>query len=329
MRLLERLKICGAVSILTLGLLMPFAQGAGETAALRTHPAPLNPKDADMTWVGSLRCCGSLKIEFDNPDYGEWSGLATDQDGTRLLIVADDGHWYSATLRFDNKGWLTDLADLEVALLKNPEGRTIQTKYASDAESVVRLADGSMAISFERAHRIWRYPSGERPLSGVPQVFPKPPEMKTMPANEGIEALVELADGRLLALVEHEERGDFQGFIKEGADWNQVALKGHEGHHPSSATVLPNGDVLVVERRYREEDGVSVRLRRIPANDIEAGAVLEGYEVALFEPPLLFDNLEGIAAHAMADGWTRIFLVSDNNLNPEQQTLLLCFLLHG
>jgi hypothetical protein len=76
-------------------------------------------------------------------------------------------------------------------------------------------------------------------------------------------------------------------------------------------------------------DGVSVRLRRIPANDIEAGAVLEGYEVALFEPPLLFDNLEGITAHAMADGWTRIFLVSDNNLNPEQQTLLLCFLLHG
>ncbi len=57
------------------------------------------------------------------------------------------------------------------------------------------------------------------------------------------------------------------------------------------------------------------------------GARLDGAAVAVLRPPLTVDNLEGVAARRGAAGETLIYLVSDNNFNPFQRTLLLLFAL--
>jgi len=84
---------------------------------------------------------------------------------------------------------------------------------------------------------------------------------------------------------------------------------------------------LITERRYAPVTGVSVRIRRVAHADIKPGARLEGVEIATFLTPLLYDNIEGLAVQATTQGWVRILLVSDDNRNPDQKTLLLCFLL--
>ena len=51
---------------------------------------------------------------------------------------------------------------------------------------------------------------------------------------------------------------------------------------------------------------------------------LRGREIARFVPPVLSDNFEGLATRKTPEG-TEIWILSDDNFFPLQQTLLLKF----
>ena len=303
------------------------ALGGGEPIRVLTRSVPLDPEDPELASLGPLRWCGSLELTFDDPEFGELSGIVPTADGTRLHFVADNGRWYTARPSFSKQGWLVGLADTEVGWLKGPDGKPLKTVSESDAEDLTRQVDGSMLVAFERKHRILRYPPGERPLAGVPVAFPSPPGLDKVPMNEGLEAMVALSDKRILVLLEAPDGSEFQGFLWTQDRWNAIRLGRSGAYYPTSVSVLPGGDLLITERRFAPATGVSVRIRRIAHADIKPGAVLEGAEVATFLPPLLYDNIEGLAVQATTEGRIRILLVSDDNRNPEQKTLLLCFLL--
>jgi hypothetical protein len=60
---------------------------------------------------------------------------------------------------------------------------------------------------------------------------------------------------------------------------------------------------------------------------IGPGAQLMPEEVARFAPPVQVDNFEGVAVRRDADGRTLVYIVSDDNFNALQRTLLLMFAL--
>jgi hypothetical protein len=59
---------------------------------------------------------------------------------------------------------------------------------------------------------------------------------------------------------------------------------------------------------------------------VKPGAKLSGRELLKIEYPLVVEYFEGLAVQETAEG-TMIYLVSDDNYNPFQETLLLQFLL--
>jgi hypothetical protein len=61
-------------------------------------------------------------------------------------------------------------------------------KEKADAESLVRMPDGSMIVGFEHQQRLWRYPVTDGRLDGRPTLVPPPPGLDGAPANGGIEA---------------------------------------------------------------------------------------------------------------------------------------------
>jgi hypothetical protein len=65
----------------------------------------------------------------------------------------------------------------------------------------------------------------------------------------------------------------------------------------------------------------------IEAEQVRPGAVLKGREIAEIRLPHAVDNMEGVAARRGADGETLIYLISDDNFNALQRTLLLMFAL--
>jgi hypothetical protein len=317
-----------AASLLSLSTaLAPLS--AADPVAVRATPVPLNPSDPRQSVVGRLEYRGGLHLASDDPRFGGLSSIRVLPDGERLAAVTDEGFWLSARL-VQSEGRLEGVADVEMGPLLGPDGRPFEGKDSRDAESLALLPDGSFVVGFEREHRLLRYPAGTGRPDGVPAVVPPPPGLEAAPFNGGIEALVGLSNERLFALTEYWiEKDRVVGWTDGPESWKRLGFRFEGALRPSDAARLPSGEVLVLERAYNPERGVtSVRVREIRRGRIGPGAALGGRLVAAFAPPVTLDNYEGIAALRGPRGETRVLLVSDDNFNPAQQrTLLLLFAL--
>ena len=81
----------------------------------------------------------------------------------------------------------------------------------------------------------------------------------------------------------------------------------------------------MVERQFDVLGGVRTRLARLAADDIRPGRLLKGEELARWGLPLVVDNYEGIATRRGANGEILIYLLSDDNFNLLQRSLLVMF----
>lgn len=311
-------------------LVAPAAVAAPEAIELRARPLWLNPEDKPQETVGRLRWRGGFELTSEAAGFGGLSDLELEPDGMGLIAITDEGRWLSGRLRYDESGALAGVTSARMGWLRDTAGRSLAqaTKRRQDAEALTRLPDGSLLVAFERNHRIERFASG---LDATPEPFPAPPGLAAAPVNAGLEALVTLPDGRLLAFTEGQRQGDgLIAYLRDGADaWHPLLLEATGLFRPTGAALLPDGDVLLLERRYTILGGPGARLSRIPLDAIRPGARLRGEEIAEIRPPLTVDNFEGVAVHRTADGATRITLLSDDNFNPLQRTLIVQFELAG
>lgn len=298
------------------------APSRADAVSVRAKPLVLDNADPERRRVGRLEWRGGVELTSSDPRFGGLSALRIAADGARFIAISDVGWRVEGRLLFGSDGRLAGVEQVSLVPLLSRRGRALSElgKHESDAESLVLLPDGGILVGFEGDDRIARYPPGGGPAS----LFAAPPGLQKAPSNAGLETLVRLADGRLLAITEGLEAGDgVRGWIsgKKGA-WQPFVWRTSGGFVPTDATQLPSGDVLVLERRFPP---VGARLRLLPVAAIKAGAVLDGSEIARLEGSLQVDNMEGIDARTGPNGETEIVLVSDDNYSFLQRTLLLMF----
>ena len=319
-----------AVAVLVAGaaLLAPDA-ASGDPIQLSARPVALDPEDRSRRHVGDLEFLGGLALRSDAPAFGGLSGLSVTADG-ELAAVSDRGHWFTARIVRNDAGRLVGLADGEMGPLRDAEGRPVEESWR-DAEALERRPDGDWLVSFERAHRVWRYPAETGGLQGRPLPFQAPEGIARAPANGGVEALAPLSDGRILMLAQGltREGGARAGWLVGDGGIEALGYRTAPKFLPTDAAALPNGDVLVLSRHFTMLGGARARLERVHAGAIVAGADLEGTLVARFQHPLTVDNFEGVAAVPGEDGATLVYILSDDNFNFFQRTLLLLFRLRG
>ncbi len=319
------------IAVLAPPLVRP-AEGAVGALNLSVRALPLNPEDKAQQTVGALIWRGGLVVTTDDRAFGGLSDLVIDPAGREILAVSDSGRWLSATLSYDGTGHLSGMTATRFGHLRGVDGAPLQGKRRQDAEALTRLPDGGgLVVGYERDHRFRLFPSGDD-LVRPPQALAAPPRLAAAALNSGVEALVALADGRLLAFTESQAASAANGAEnyavyrwKEGKGWAELALKPAGLFRPTGAALLPGGDVLLLERRFTLLGGVGIRLRLIPAAAIGPGAVLTGREIAELRLPLTVDNFEGIAVHQTPAGATRLTLISDDNFNALQRTLIVQF----
>ena len=302
---------------------------AAEPVAVRSTSVPLNPQDPRQRVVGRLEYRGGLHLVSDDPRFGGISSLRVLPDGQRLAAVTDEGWWVSARLVHRERR-LVGIEDVEVGPLLGPDGKAPEGKDSRDAESLALLPDGEFIVGFEREHRLLRYPAGTGRPDGIPVPCTAPPGLENAPFNGGIEALVALRGGGLLALTEYWiEKDQVVGWTGGPNAWKRLGMRFDLALRPSDGALLPKGDVLILERAYNPQRGiVNVRIRQVGREKIRPGSALGGRLVAEFAPPVTLDNYEGISAVRDESGETHVYLVSDDNFNHAQQrTLLLKFAL--
>jgi hypothetical protein len=306
---------------------LPPPSGSAD-AAIRATLLPLAPGVLAGHAAGtgdSLVFRGALMLTADDPRFGGLSGLAVDPAG-HAVSVSDKGHFVAFDLVEDGQGDLVGVANGRIETMRASDGDLLRRARDRDAEDVVLLPDGTRLVVFERNVRLgWFPPGGEARAS---RIAPLP---GLVPAgNTAIEAMARFADGRLLLIAEGdgEERGG--GVLRDAwlgtpGRWEKLAYVPERGFDVSGAALLPDGDLLVLERAASVLEGFRNRLTRVPGRAIRPGARLEGKELLRLVPPYLTDNFEGVAARRQADGRTAVYLVSDDNFMPFQRTLLLKF----
>lgn len=297
-----------------------------ERLAIEASPLLLDLEVVQPARFGRLIWRGGIELDANDRRFGGFSGLDISPDGRTMTAISDRGAWVTAYLMYDTAGQLNDAAGIGIGWLRGRNGAALSRK-GRDAESLARLDDGSYVVGFEHIHRVWRYPPSAEPFAGNPTPMPSPPGLDAAGANSGLEGLATVGSDSLFAVVEGSTRKDQSpAYLWRGGAWSPLIYERSDGFRPTGATRLPDGDLLVLERRLGSPlPVISARLRRLPVVTLIPGANLQNEVLALLEAPLPVDNFEGVAARQDDSGRTFVYLISDDNFNPLQRTLLVMF----
>ena len=305
-----------------------WAPAAADPIQIFFSAVPLQQEAPDQDRVGGLVFRGGLTLSSSDRRFGGWSDLRVDADGKSVLMLSDIGRWLRLGLGYDGQGRLSSIESAETGPLIGKDRQPLAT-FSNDSEGLARAEDGGWIVSFENGHRLWRYPLASPPFSLPPVDMPTPPGLGDASFNDGIEALTALGDGRFLALTEglYDATGANVGWVGGAGGFAPLAYVAAPGFKPTAAALLPDGDVVVLERRFSLFGGFAARLARVQGGAPVAGARLTGAEIARLQQPFIIDNFEGIDARTGPLGETLLYVVSDDNFSVFQRTLLLMFAL--
>ena len=310
------------------------ALGSGPVGEIpvKASAAPLNRADPAADRVGRLRFLGAQVLTSTDNRFGGISDLLYDSRCGRLLAVTDTGAWVILEPQEEGER-LTGVKAAWMAPILDANGAPPASKTVADAEALVRMPDGDHWVFYEQMHRAERYrgvsacePQSLATAAGEQRIFTP---TAGWPPNGGMEAATALG-ASLLVISEAmpAKDGGRQGFQQEGAGavrlftWVPPA-----GHEPTGMDIIEGegGEqrLLVLHRRFSPFTGVSAVLSEAGISDPIAARV-EGQEVARLAPPFTVDNMEGIAARTEA-GRQYVYLVSDDNFNRLQRTILMKF----
>lgn len=298
-------------------------------------PIDLDRDHPDRVEFGKLRWRGGVVLSSSSRYFGGWSGLSLDASGERIFAISDAGVWLNARLRHDGR-ILKGLADATVGPMLDEHGEALTSKDR-DAESlaVTKFDDVGVTalVGFERRHRIDRYRLQDGHFAPTSRPVALPKATRGMSKNSGLEAIGVFPggplEGSIIAFSERllDEDGNLQGWLIGGPNPGSIALRPIADYGITDLALLPDGGLLVLERRFRFSDGVRLRVRRVAADDIRPGAVLEGETLIDYDQRYNIDNMEGIAVSRSARGETIVTVISDDNYSPFQRTLLMQFAL--
>lgn len=299
--------------------------------------ASFDRSKAERRWFGRLEFRGGLVLTSSERRFGGLSGIMMAPDGRSFTAIGDEGTWLSGEIDYDGRAPKA-LKNVRLGPLLGRNGRPLGRKRDSDAEGIALLSGtlkrGIAIVAFERNHRIARYPVVDGQL-GVPQgVVSLPPEARKLKSNSGIEALTVMRGGRykgsVLAFAEEpiDSSDRHAGWLWVNGRPKRISVPVIGGFALTGATGLDDGSVILLERRFRITEGVQMRARLLPAEQIRPDATIEGETLLSADMGFEIDNMEAIGVHTTSDGATVLTIVSDNNFNSFlQRTLLLQFTL--
>ncbi|MCS6778141.1 MAG: esterase-like activity of phytase family protein [Geminicoccaceae bacterium] len=306
------------LAILAVACTLPQRAGTGgHWAEVRARALPRAELEERLRLGEGVELLAAWRLDSDDPRFGGFSGLLVHEG--RLLALSDRGTLWSAPLP-DPHGPLAPPTAWQVSELR------IGAR-APDSEDLARTPDRRLWIALEGAHALAPLPvpaGGDAPLDLEPRPLPEP--IAGLPKNLGIEALVALPDGSLLAIGEGRLGETHPALLlRDGRPVRTLGYRPAPSFAPTAAEHI--GDwLLVLERRFSPLRGFAARLVAHPARDAtDLPAIVEpAFELARWLGSWSIDNLEGLAAEPPDDqGTVRLWLVADDNFNPWQRTLLI------
>lgn len=322
----------------TVGVCFDPAPSAAPSVISQSLPAPVVAKPitafkpgSGETRFGALEFLGGLQFTSREPLLGSLSSFRLRADGMHFVSVLDTGHWLTGRLVRDAEGRLSGLDDTVVTPMRDARGQEPRLKGDIDAEGLA-LRPGQAIVSFERSHRVEVYPDPgfehAKPERSLDILIPK----RELRSNGSLETVVVAPPdgalkGAVLIIAEQSVDADGNLFaaILEGPQKGQFKVVRNDPFNVTDGAFLPNGDLLLLERRFSVLGGVGMRIRRIAGDTLKPGAVVDGPVLIEADMGFEIDNMEGIDVTVGLDGHPHVILVSDDNDSFLQRNLMLEF----
>jgi hypothetical protein len=297
---------------------------------INATPVPaLQPDNPMQVRFGLLEFRGGLVLTSTHESFGGISALLVNPDGEHFIALSDRASWFRGRIVYANKR-PAGITDASFQPVLDGDGRPAPLW---DTESFA--ADGSkLYVGLESTNTIFRFDFDWKSFPGNAQSVSVPPELSSLPFNRGLEALVFVPKDHMLArtLIGFSEKGltedgNLKAFLIGGPTPGMFAVKRTDGFDISDASLLPGGDILILERQYSLQRGVAMRIRRIRLDDIKPGALVDGPAIIETDVRCQIDNMEALSVNLNRSGEIILTLMSDDNFSPLQRTLLLQFVL--
>ena len=289
---------------------------------MTVRPVMLDAHDAQRRRVGRLTWLGGVELASDDPAFGGYSSMRV--AGDRFTLLSDGGN--VVDFRLDRR-WR--IGELRFGNLPDGPGTGWQ-KEDRDSESMASdPATGRLWVGFEDANAIWRYSPG----FARAEARARPSDMARWPKAAGPASLVRLRDGHFIVFAEkahwpHDHAHAARWFDRDPTTDPTRGFRFDylppDHYDPSDAAELPDGDLLVLNRRFELPYDFSAILTIVPRAAIAPGKRVAGTPIARFAAPLIHDNFEALAVtREGAD--TIVWIASDDNQSMLERSLLLKF----
>lgn len=280
---------------------------------------------------GKLEFVGGLELTSGNADFGAISAFRFLDSGTKLLSVSDNGFWIAGEITHDQSGKPIGFDRVQIAAMSINGRGPSDTKWLSDAEGLL-VSGNTISVSFERDHRISTGTLDPLTFGFTSRDEPLPVPAKEIRSNRGFETLAKSPDdsalkGARVAVTEkslNKDRNIYAG-IMDGAGKGSFFIARQGEYDITDGDFLPNGDLLLLERKFSIAEGVGMRIRKIAGASIVKGATVDGPVLLEADLSYQIDNMEGLDIWQRSDGATMVSLISDDNHSILQRNLYLEF----
>lgn len=259
--------------------------------------------------LGPLRFRGAIALQSRSESFGAYSGLHVSDDGTELVAIGWGG-WLGGRLSYGSTGDLTGIEVKGEYPILDVSGQPITKEAEQDAEGLVYSA-GYYYVGFETNSRVARYAGID---AAAEPVDISPGDLATIPDCCGFSSVAVTARNELLALTEaaHDSAGNVKGWIWTDGGREPLWLRGARDWLPVDMTLLPDGDLLLVEVRQGDSDVWRSRFSRIAKADVRGGAVMQPIPLGELHSVAHPDRIEGIHARRGSSGEVLVYAISDS-----------------
>lgn len=299
-------------------LALPAATTRGELDPVdaRTIAVSLSPVDvASVQHSRLVKPIAGWILRSRDPVFGGLSGLVVQADSR--VGVTDAG----VLIRFSRNWRRAAISQLPRACIP------ADIKTLSDSESLVLAKDGTLWAGFEWQNRICRVTAAGDAREFAPQ------SMRDWPKTGGAETMTILPDGRFVVIAERPVGGGplspLLVFDRDPTDPAarvvRMTYQPPTGFRPTDAKALPDGRILVLNRRFKFPFSFSGVVTLLPPiGDIRHKTIKGRPIIVIASNAAVADNYEGLGVEQVG-GRTYVWLVSDDNFVPQQETYLLKF----
>lgn len=285
----------------------------------------------NRTRFGKLEFLGGIEVFSSDNNFGGYSGFRFKNNRTDFIAVSDIGFWVTGTLLREN-GLPIGVKNAVLAPIRDTEGNVVLGKDSSDAEAL-EIVGNKAYVAFERNHRVGIFDLDQTNFTlKKSHILNIDFDRLDLRGNKGMETIAHAPpgsplDGKLLMITErslNKER-DIRAFIFGAKKLQEFSIARTNQFDITDGKFLPNGDLILLERRFTVATGAALRLRRFKAATIKPGARLTGEILMFADTAHQIDNMEGLDITQNEKGDTVLTLISDDNHSILQRTLLLEF----